>query len=78
MPTATKKPAARAPKARRYVAIQSFECTIGDTVYRVTKDQTRVAEGHALLNGGRDRFFRAEDIPSDVEDATNTPGEKRA
>jgi len=67
------------PKSDRvYVATESFACQIEGKDYQITKGQTRVREGHPLLQTNP-QYFRPmeENVHYDVEQATAAPGEKR-
>lgn len=61
-----------------WVATTSFVCTIDGRSYNVTKDVTRVAEGHPIMAGREHLFRRADEgLTFGIEEATDTPGERR-
>lgn len=66
------------PAPTTWIATTSFVCTIDGRSYNVTKDQTRVAEGHPVMRGREHLFRRADDgLTFGIEEATDTPGERR-
>lgn len=62
-----------------YVATESFSTEIDGESYAVTAKETRVREGHPLLERNRNYFKPVdEDVNFDtVERATAAPGQKR-
>lgn len=63
-------------KGRIYVSLESFVVEYEGAPTVVTKDRTRVREGHPLM-AGREHLFKEVDAHYDVEDATADPGRKR-
>ena len=61
-----------------YIATESGSAEVDGETYIFTRGQTRVREGHPLLDAVRDYFEPVGDhIHYDVEQATAAPGEKR-
>jgi hypothetical protein len=70
--------AAPAPPPPVWVATTSFVCTVDGRSYNVTKDVTRVADGHPVHRGREHLFRRADErLTFGVEAATDAPGERR-
>lgn len=68
----------RRTKSDVFVAKETFACEIDGVPTMVHGGQTRVREGHPLLDSYRDYFESADTgIQFEVEQATAAPGEKR-
>jgi len=59
-----------------YVARTSFSTTLDGVPVAVVKGQTRVREGHPLLEG-REELFERQVVHFDVDDAAGRSGETR-
>lgn len=61
-----------------YVATETFACEVDGSPVIVHAGETRVREGHSLLDTYRQSFKPADSgVHFDVEQATAAPGEKR-
>lgn len=61
---------------RIFQAKESFAVELDGASVVITAGRTRVREGHPLM-AGREQYFEELSVDYDVEQATDSPGEKR-
>ncbi len=59
-----------------FVAVESFGLEIDGVPHTISKDVTRVREGHPILEG-REHLFKELEVQYDIEDTTAKPGRRR-